>query len=277
VTDPLITLTTDFGEGSPYVAAMKGVVLSINPRARLLDLGHAIGPQDLRHAAFFLRSALPYFPAGTLHVIVVDPGVGTERAALYVEAGGQRLLVPDNGCWTPLARGAAEPPRVRRLAEPRYWRPEVSATFHGRDVFAPAAAHLSLGVDPALVGPAVSDWVRLEFPEPVLAPDRLSGEVVFVDNFGNLITNIPAAAYADWAERPVRVAAGDREVTHRVRTYGEAAPGALVALTSSVGTLEVAIVQGNAARQLGLGTGAPVLAQLLRPQSHPGNGAYQGP
>jgi S-adenosylmethionine hydrolase len=261
VTDPLITLTTDFGEGSPYVAAMKGVVLSINSRARLLDLGHAIPPQDLRHAAFFLRSALPYFPAGTLHVIVVDPGVGTERAALYVEAAGQRLLVPDNGCWTPLASALGERPRVRRLAEPRYWRAEVSATFHGRDVFAPAAAHLSLGVDPARLGPALADWVRLDLPEPTLAPDKLVGEVLFVDRFGNLITNLPAAAYAGWADRPARVAVGGREVTRRVRTYGEAAPGTLVALTSSVGTLEVAVVQGSAARLLGVGPGEPVVVQ----------------
>src|SRR5437660_1471443 len=124
---------------------MKGVILSINPGARPLDLGHAIPPQNLRYAAFFLRSAVPYFPPGTLHVVVVDPGVGTERAALYVEVAGQRLLVPDNGCWTELARAAAEPPRVLHLTEPRYWRAAVSATFHGRDVFAPAAAHLSLG------------------------------------------------------------------------------------------------------------------------------------
>src|SRR5262245_1661250 len=127
---PLITLATDFGEASPYVAAMKGVILGLNPDARLLDLSHAIPPQDLRHAAFFLRSALPYFPPGTLHVVVVDPGVGTERAALCVEAAGQRLLAPDNGCWTEWARTAPEPPRVWRLAEPRYRRAEVSATFH---------------------------------------------------------------------------------------------------------------------------------------------------
>src|SRR4051794_24327330 len=126
--EPLITLTTDFGEGSPYVAAMKGVVLSLNPRARLLDLSHTIPPQDLRHAAFFLRAALPYFPPGTLHVVVIGPGVGTARSVLYVETAGQRLVVPDNGCWTELARAAGGAPSVLRLAEPRYWRPEVSAT-----------------------------------------------------------------------------------------------------------------------------------------------------
>ncbi len=256
--EPLITLTTDFGEGSPYVAAMKGVALSINPRARLLDLSHSIPPQDLRHAAFFLRAALPYFPVGTLHVIVVDPGVGTERAVLYVETAGQRLVVPDNGCWTELARAAGTLPTVFRLAEPRYWRPEVSATFHGRDILAPTAAHLSLGVEPRLLGPPAADWVRLETPAPVLGPDALAGEVVFVDPFGNLITNIPGEAYRQWVGQPARVTVGGRTVPRRVRTYGEAPPGTLVTLVSSVDTLEVAVVNGSAARALECGVGTAV-------------------
>src|SRR5262249_14415902 len=148
----LMTLTTDFGEGSPYVAAMKGVLLSANPSLRLIDLGHAIPPQDVRHAAFFLAGCLPYFPPGTLHVIVVDPGVGTERALLHIEAGGHHLLAPDNGCWTLAAtRLTAASTRepgplvVRHLTEPRFWRHPVSATFHGRDILAPVAAYLSLG------------------------------------------------------------------------------------------------------------------------------------
>src|SRR5262245_20407745 len=155
---PLITLTTDFGSASPYVAAMKGVVLSINPHTRLLDLTHAIRPQDLRHACYFLATAVPYFPAGTIHVCVVDPGVGSERAALYAEADGQRFVGPDNGIFTGVFRKLGRP-ACRRLANCRFWRPGVSATFHGRDIFAPVAAHLSLGVDPAELGP--------EHPNPV--------------------------------------------------------------------------------------------------------------
>jgi S-adenosylmethionine hydrolase len=259
--EPLITLTTDFGEGSPYVAAMKGAALSVNPHARLLDLSHSIPPQDLRHAAFFLRAALPYFPPGAIHVVVVDPGVGTERAALYVEVAGRRLLVPDNGCWTELLRDAPRPPMVIRLADPRWWRPEVSATFHGRDVFAPAAAHLSLGLDPVLLGPPADAWVRLEVPAPVLGAEALRGEVVFVDPFGNLITNIPGAAYRGWADRPVRITMGGRRVPRRVRTYGEAPAGTLVALVSSVDTLEVAVTQGSAARELGATVGTEVLVE----------------
>src|SRR5436305_6475893 len=165
--DPIITLTTDFGEDSPYVAAMKGVILGINPAVRLVDLSHQIPPQDVRHAAFFLASAIPCFPLGVIHVVVVDPGVGTDRALLYVDVAGHRLLLPDNGCWTLLARQAERPPSVLRLAESRFWRQVVSATFHGRDILAPVAGHLSLGVEPPSLGPVATSWVELAFPEPV--------------------------------------------------------------------------------------------------------------
>src|SRR5437879_6459183 len=160
--DSIITLTTDFGEGSSYVAAMKGVILAINPAARIVDLSHQIPPQDLRYTAFFIASAIPYFPRGAIHVVVVDPGVGTQRAILYVEVNGQRLLVPDNGCWTTLAGDAS--PRAIRLTESDYWRQPVSATFHGRDIFAPVAAHLSLGAEATSLGTPVGDWTRLEVP-----------------------------------------------------------------------------------------------------------------
>jgi hypothetical protein len=247
---PLLTLTTDFGTSSPFVAAMKGVVLSINPGARLLDLSHDIPPFDLLHASFFLAEALPYFPAGTIHVVVVDPEVGSGRDALYVEVAGQRLLVPDNGCWARL--GA--PARVLRLAEPRFWRASVSRTFHGRDVFAPAAAHLTLGVDPSELGPAAARWRALAAPEPGYFEDGATGQVVFVDHFGNLITNIRGAALpARWSSARV-----GGEAARRVVTYADAGPGELVALVSSSGMLEVAVTQGSAARRLSAGVGAPV-------------------
>lgn len=259
----LITLTTDFGDGSPYVAAMKGVILGVNRGARLLDLSHRIPPQDIRHAAFFLAGALPYFPTGVLHVVVVDPGVGTERAVLYVEVGGHRLLVPDNGCWTELAHGIAQPPTVIRVTERRYWRPEVSATFHGRDIFAPVAGHLSRGLDPRQLGPVTSEWVQLQSPAPVLGPERLAGEVIFVDDFGNLLTNIPGAAFTALQDRAVRITVAGHQVPRRVRTYGEAEPGSLVALVSSNGSLEVAVTQGSAAARLGVRAGAQVEVQVI--------------
>jgi S-adenosylmethionine hydrolase len=259
----LVTLTTDFGNGSPYVAAMKGVILGINPAVRLLDLSHRVPPQEVRHVAFFLAAALPYFPAGVIHVVVVDPGVGTERALLYVEVGGHCLLVPDNGCWTMLAREVGGAPRAIRLAEPRYWRPHVSATFHGRDILAPVAGHLSLGLDSQQLGPQTTEWTRLTAPTPLLEPDRLTGEVVFVDDFGNLLTNIPAAAFTAWRDRPVRITVAGQEVPRRVRTYGEAEPRSLVALVSSGALLEVAVAQGSAAARLDARVGTPVAVKLI--------------
>lgn len=252
----LITLTTDFGEASPYVAAMKGVILTLQPNARLIDLTHSIPPQDIAHAAFFLRDCVPYFPTGTLHVIVVDPEVGTQRALLYVEVNGQRLLVPDNGCWTTLI--GDEPPTVIRLAEQTYWRQPVSNTFHGRDILAPVAGHLARGLDPRSLGPIVHEWVRWDEPSPVLEAGEIKGRVVFVDHFGNLITNIPGETFLQLARGPVHIRVGPHDVLRHVRCYGDAVKGEVVALVSSSARLEIAVVEGKAARQLGVGVGTPV-------------------
>lgn len=259
--DYFITLTTDFGEASPYVAALKGVILDVNPTARLLDLSHRIPPQDIRHAAFFLRHALPYFPRGTIHVIVVDPGVGSDRALLYVEVAGQRLLVPDNGCWTLLAGVGENPPTVRVLTERHYWRQPVSATFHGRDILAPVAGWLSRGLNPELLGPPVADWIRLVIPDPELGPAQLKGEIVFVDDFGNLITNIPGEAFEALARGPVQVIVGAAVIDRMARTYAEAEAGTALALISSSGLLEIAINQGNAAERLRAGPGTPIIVK----------------
>jgi S-adenosylmethionine hydrolase len=260
--DPLVTLTSDFGAASPYVAAMKGALLAVSPSARLMDLSHSLPPQDLRAASFFLCSAIPYFPEGTLHVFVVDPGVGTERAILYVETCGQRLLVPDNGCWTALAAKSRQPPRVIRVSERRYWRTEVSATFHGRDIFAPVAGHLSLGVKPEELGPAADTWIKLSWPAPRITPQAIEGEVLVVDDFGNLITSIPGEEYLRNLTSARRITVGGSLVERQVRTYGEAPPGTLVGLVSSAGMFEVAVVQGNAARRLGAAAGTLVQIEL---------------
>jgi S-adenosyl-L-methionine hydrolase (adenosine-forming) len=263
--EPLITLTTDFGGDSPYVAAMKGVIVGLNPRARIIDLSHQIPPQDARFAAFFLRASIPYFPPEAIHLIVVDPGVGTDRALLYVVLDGHRLLAPDNGCWTGLIRPGSRPPTVFRLTERRFWQPTVSPTFHGRDILAPVAAHLSLGEDARKLGQPFDDWVRLEIPAPIIEPDRLVGEVIFIDHFGNLITNIPGEAFARMLGRPVQIVVGDQEVSGPVRTYAEAEKGTLVALVSSFDLMEVAVTGGSAENKLGARVGNPVSVRAVMP------------
>jgi S-adenosylmethionine hydrolase len=253
--DPIITLTTDFGEDSPYAAAMKGVILCMNPAARIVDLSHQIPPQDVRQAAFFLAESIPFFPSGAIHVVVVDPGVGSDRGLLYVEIDSHRLLAPDNGCWT-LLKGTTQ--RVVRLMESNYWRSEISSTFHGRDILAPVAAHLSLGVDPALLGPGAEVWEKLEMPALLHSAEGVGGEVVYVDHFGNLVTNIPAALVE---RQPTLLAVGGQARPGFVwaRTYADAKPGQLLALVSSGGFVEVAVAQGSAADRLGARTGAKVI------------------
>lgn len=258
----MITLTTDFGTASPYVAAMKGVILAINPAAQVLDLSHAIGPQNLRQVDYFLAASIPFFPPGPIHVVVVDPGVGTARHLLYVELAGHRLVLPDNGCWTTLASRFASAPHVRKLEESRYWRREVSATFHGRDILAPVAAHLSLGVDPQRLGPKLEDWVVLETPQPRPGMNSITGIVLSVDTFGNLITNIPCGQ----VQPPTVLRVGKKTFKkfRCVRSYAEARPGELVVLTSSCGHVEIAVVQGNAAERLAAEAGTPVVIGWAR-------------
>jgi S-adenosylmethionine hydrolase len=250
----LVTFTTDFGNGSSYVAAMKGALLCVNPAARILDLSHDLPPQDLVAAAYFLADALLWFPAKTVHVVVVDPGVGTERSLLCVKWHEQYVLVPDNGCWTSIILGALDWPVVYRLTQARYWRSEVSATFHGRDILAPVAAHLTLGVAPAQLGPRVETWQRVTLPQSGRTAGGVRGEIVIVDRFGNLITNVRAGDFGPVAS--ILLPNGTRP--RFVKTYGAGEPGELIALIGSSGRLEIAVVNGSAAAQLELGLGTPV-------------------
>ncbi len=255
----IITLTTDFGTGSPYVAAMKGVILSINPAATLVDITHSVRPQDVRHAALVLDDVAPRFPPeDAIHVAVVDPGVGTDRAILYAEIDGHRYVAPDNGLLSRLAR-RTPPARLRRLTEPQYWLEPVSATFHGRDVMAPVAGHLSRGLDPAKLGPAVESLVMLDWPEPVATPGQIAGQVLDVDSFGNVVTNVSAVMLAKVpAGRRIRIQCAGREIDGVSTTYGDRRPGALIALVGSTGRLELAIVGASAARSLDAQVGEPV-------------------
>jgi S-adenosylmethionine hydrolase len=259
--DPIITLTTDFGEDSPYVAAMKGVILSIHPAARLIDLSHQIPPQDVPFANYFLAAAIPYFPADCIHVVVVDPGVGTQRALLHVQVAERHLLAPDNGCLTSVLQVLHEKAVVRRLEQRRFWRPVVSSTFHGRDILAPVAAHLSRGADPSELGPEVASWQRLDLAEPKKNGNQIKGEVIFVDHFGNLITNIPG----EWIERtPVGLRVGEQPCPEfrRVASYAAAPMGSLVVLISSTGLVEIAVSNGSAAQRLGAAVGTVICIEL---------------
>jgi S-adenosylmethionine hydrolase len=256
----IVTLLTDFGNRSPYSAALKGVILGINPQAHLVDLSHEIPPQDLRHAAYYLLQAVPYYPPGTVHVAVIDPGVGSERAILLVELKGQYLIVPDNGCWAWLEHFHGPALSVRRATETRYWRQRVSATFHGRDIFAPVAGWLSRGVAAECFGREISEWMRLPLPACQIEANEIVGEIIFIDDFGNVITSIPENAVPARA----RVQHGNETVGRRLKTYADGQAGELGYLMSSSGFLEIAQVQGNAARRLGVRPGDTVHVRKQR-------------
>jgi S-adenosyl-L-methionine hydrolase (adenosine-forming) len=246
---PIITLLTDFGARDAYVASMKGVILGLNPAAVLVDLTHEVPPQDLRAGALVLAAAAPYFPPGTIHLAVVDPGVGSARRTLAVRACGQYLVGPDNGLFHLLLARCPDP-EIVSLEEPGFFRPRVAPTFHGRDLFAPVAAHLSLGVELAQFGPAVTDPVLLEWPQPGFGPETVRGEIIHVDHFGNLVSNVPAADLKAWTRGgPLQFQLGAIHIRGLSRTYTDVAPGDFLALAGSHGYLEIACARGNAALQ----------------------------
>jgi S-adenosyl-L-methionine hydrolase (adenosine-forming) len=256
----VVTLLTDFGTVDPYVGILKGVLLARFPGARPVDLTHGVTPQDIRGAAFFLARSWSWFPAGSVHVAVVDPGVGSARRILVALEGGHAFLAPDNGLLGPVLSEKAD---VRALDVERFALPERSRTFHGRDVFAPAAAAIAAGLDPRDAGGAAGAWERLRLPSAARGPDgALRGEVLFADAFGNLVTNLEAARGPAGPSRPGG-AAGTLEIAGRrlpvVGTYADAPSGELLALVDSYGFLEVAVRGGSAARALGVGAGAPVV------------------
>lgn len=253
-----ITLTTDFGSDSPYVAAMKGVILSLDPAARLVDLTHAVPPQDVRAGALVLADVCRWFPPDTIHVAVVDPGVGTARALIYARIGAQQFLAPDNGLVSRLAL-RERPSTIIALTNRAYWLPQVSATFHGRDILAPVAAHLSLGVAPERLGQPLSSLVTLHWEEPRVTAGKIEGQVQAIDSFGNLITDITAqmlAGVPSGAETVV--ACDDHETLGLYRTYADQPAMTFIALVGSSGHLELAIVGESAAAMLGVRIGAPV-------------------
>ncbi len=255
---PIITLLTDFGLQDAYVGIMKGVILNLNPAARLVDLSHEVGPQEILAGALMLQSAWGYFPPGTIHLAVVDPGVGSRRRALAAACGGQFLVGPDNGLFS-LIFAEHSPHLLVSLENPRYFLPKISATFHGRDIFAPVAAHLSLGVPLNNLGPALSDPVRLDWPIPRFGEAEVIGQVVAADHFGNLISNIPLEKLDNWLQgRSAGFRVQGQEISRLATTYSEVRPGTLLALGGSHGYLEIACREGSAANVLGAGVGARV-------------------
>ncbi len=253
---PIITLTTDFGLEDGYVGTMQGVILSIAPEAKLVDLSHQVPPQNVRAGGFVLYQASPFFPSDTIHVAVVDPGVGSERRALAVRTSQGIFVVPDNGVLSYIL-ASADVHEAVSLTNPTYQLPHVSATFHGRDVFAPTAAHLANGVSLAELGPRAINLVRLRLPEPEFAPGgNLIAHVLHVDHFGNLILDVTAG---DLAEEMTFELAG-RRIKGLSRTFADVVPGDLVAYVGSTRDhVEIAFRDGNAAQETGVGVGDEVL------------------
>ena len=250
----LITLTTDFGLDDPWVGIMKGVIASRAPEARVVDVSHGIPPQAVLAGALVLRHAVPWFPPGTIHVGVVDPGVGGARRALCIETDVALLVGPDNGLLS-LAAPAAAVRRIVELTDERFHLAPRSGTFHGRDVFAPVAAALASGVDPGALGPPRDEIVRLTVPEPLRRGATVQAEVIYVDRFGNLVTNLAGDSVA---RDRVSISIAGARIRGIAPSYAAAARGNLVAVVNSWNLLEIAVRDGSARERLGVTTGAPL-------------------
>ncbi len=250
----IITFTTDFGSSACFTGTIKGVILGINPRTTVVDITHEIAPGDIRAGAFVLKSSCHFFSKGTIHVAVVDPGVGSGRRAIVVQARDYCFVGPDNGVLS-WALAKQEIKAVHELENADYFLPDVSATFHGRDVFAPVAAHLSSGVPVRKLGPRLKEFARLPWPEAVRNRRGIDGEVMFIDRFGNAITNIPTTAFPQLRKAKVAVFLEGKRVCQLGGFYQSVPKGMPVALPGSSGFVEIAINGGNAAQRLRLHCG----------------------
>jgi S-adenosylmethionine hydrolase len=247
----VISLTTDFGSGDHEAGVLKGVIWHIAPEVKIADLSHDIAPHDIIEAAILLWRAAPYFPDGSIHVVVVDPGVGTSRRGIAGRLGTQYFVGPDNGLLTMLlgmTEDKHEPVDFVQLDQPQYWLSEVTTVFHGRDVFAPVAAHLANGVPLNVLGSPIADPIRLAILQPIRTPKGWSGQVIHIDHFGNLGTNLHGIHLDQPKE--VIVTIKEKKIAGLVSTFGERAPGTLVALIDSSGSLAISVVNGSAAGYL---------------------------
>jgi S-adenosylmethionine hydrolase len=257
----LVTFTTDFGASEHYVGAMKGVIFTINPAAQIVDICNSVHSYDLLDAALTISQAYQYFPTNTVHLVVVDPGVGTARRPILVFTGKHIFVAPDNGVLS-LVFDREERVTVRHITAEHYFLQPVSNTFHGRDIFAAVAGYLSKGMDPAKFGDEITDYVRFAAPKPKSVNNNLlKGIVIKVDKFGNLITNItPADAPQLFAQQPppFKILIGKSEITKMRATYAQGAPGEVFAVLGSMGFLEIATNRGSAQASIGADKGSEV-------------------
>jgi len=254
---PILTLTTDFGLSDHYVGAMKGVILGICPQAQIVDISHEVAPFAIAEGGYLIAQAYRYFPEKTVHVVVVDPGVGSARRPIVAEAAGQLFVAPDNGVLGLIY--AREKHKVRLISNDRYFLKPVSQTFHGRDIFGPVGAHLGAGVSPSRIGKRIEDYVQGDFASPVqVAEQTWNGRILKVDRFGNLVTNFPAREFSKIAKNGFSLAIGTYRVRVLARNYAEASPGKLFVITGSGGYLEISVNRGSAARLTECRAGAPV-------------------
>ncbi|MGO9016479.1 MAG: S-adenosyl-l-methionine hydroxide adenosyltransferase family protein [Dissulfurispiraceae bacterium] len=255
----IITLTTDFGYKDPFVAEMKGVILSINPHAIIVDITHSIQPQDIEEAAYIIGSSFGYFPSGTIHIVVVDPGVGSRRKALILDNGGFYFVGPDNGVFSHIL-GLSQPVKGVYITEERYMRSNASPTFQGRDLFAPAGAWLSKGLPPGEFGPPAKDFGTFPVPRSEVTHGGISGQVIYVDSFGNAITNITGADLTSFAGH--YVVEINNAIIQPVKYYAQAGEKSLSCLVNSSGYLELFVNKGNAAEQYGIKKGDRVIVHV---------------
>ena len=259
---PVVTLLTDFGLRDHFAGVLKGSVLSVCPQANVIDITHEVASFDILEGAFLIAQSWRYFPAGTVHVVVVDPGVGSNRRPILAEAGGHFFVAPDNGVLSLIYD--SEQPTVRHLTEERFFRHPVSHTFHGRDIFAPVAGHIAGGVPAADLGPVIDDFLKLPLEKPVRTARRgWTGAILKIDRFGNLITNFRADEFVRVHEQNFEVLAGLQAIEKLERNYAAAEPGKVFLIEGSSGYFELAASQASAAKILGCGVGAPIELRLL--------------
>jgi S-adenosylmethionine hydrolase len=261
---PTVALLTDFGTRDHYAGTLKGVMLGICPDATLVDIAHDVPAHDVLAGALELAACYRYFPRGTIFLVVVDPGVGSSRRGIAADVGDYKFVAPDNGVLSAVFR-ESPPKKVVELTERKYALPTVSRTFEGRDRFAPAAAHLAKGIALTALGKSISNYCSIEMPAPTASDHELRGEVVRIDRFGNLITNIDRRTFEHFGgTQSIAIDAGGKEVPRIVTTYAEAPAGELCALFGSTDHLEIAINAGDAAAVLGLGRGAATIVRVVR-------------